>query len=407
MDGSHSSTTVSQTHNASLYLLALGTFAVGTEGFMIAGILPRIASDLAVTPTAIGQLVTVFAFAYALSSPVLTALSGHMKRRTVLIGAMSLFVAANLLAAVAPSYGWLMAARVVLAFSAGLYTPGANALAGALVPPERRGFAIAIINAGLTVAIALGVPLGTMVATALSWRMTFVGVALLSAVALTGLALGLPRHIGAHLPVATLRERFLVVRRRDVLATLLVTTLWATGAYTMYTYLALFLGATTGLHGARVGYVLFTWGVSAGVGVLCGGKLVDRLGARAVTLPALMLGRLSFVILSGVAHFVPMGYALPPVLIAVVLWGLTHWGFYPGQQSRLMSIAGLHLAPIALSLNASFMYLGFSLGAGFGALIILYSHVANLGWGAAAFEALAVGLMTLISRNEGRRSSES
>lgn len=407
MDGSTSPAASAAMHRGSLYLLALGTFAVGTEGFMIAGILPRIASDLAVTATAVGQLVTVFAFAYALSSPILTALSGHMKRNTVLVGAMGMFVAANLFAAIAPGYAWLMAARVLLAFSAGLYVPGANALAGALVPPNRRGFAIAIINAGLTVAIALGVPLGTLAATVLSWRMTFVGVAVLSAIALTGLWIGLPKDIGAHLPVASLRERFNVARRPAVLATLLVTTLWATGAYTMYTYLAIFLREVTGIHGAQVGYILFTWGVSAGVGVLYGGKLVDRLGARAVILPCLLLGGLSFVVLSATAHFVPTAYALAPVVLAVVVWGLTHWGFYPGQQARLMGIAGLHLAPIALSLNASFMYLGFSLGAGMGSLIMLYSHAANLGWGAAAFELAALALMTWLSRAEAGAPAES
>jgi predicted MFS family arabinose efflux permease len=390
-------------HAGSLYLLALGTFAVGTEGFMIAGILPKIASDLAVTPTAIGQLITVFAFAYALSSPILTALSGHMRRRTVLIVAMSVFVAANLLASAAPGYGWLMTARIVLAFCAGIYTPGANALAGALVPVERRGLAIAIINAGLTMAIALGVPLGTVVATVLSWRMTFVGVAVLSALALAGLVLGLPKDIGAHLPVATLRERLDVARRREVLATLMVTTLWATGAYTMYTYLALFVHSTTGLHGAQIGYILFAWGVCAGIGVLLGGKLVDRLGPRPVTVPALLLGALSFAVLSGVAHFVPSAYALAPVVLAVMVWGAAHWGFYPGQQARLMGVAGLHLAPIALSLNASFMYFGFSLGAGVGSLIVLYGHVANLGWGAAAFEIAAASAMAWISRDERPR----
>lgn len=400
MDGSKSPNSSQASHTGSLYLLALGTFAVGTEGFMIAGILPKIASDLAVSMTAVGQLVTVFAFAYALSSPILTALSGHLKRSTVLIGAMGFFVAANVFAALAPGYGWLMAARVLLAFAAGLYVPGANALAGALMPPERRGFAIAIINAGLTVAIALGVPLGTVVATMLSWRMTFVGVAALAAVALTGLLIGLPKDIGAHLPVATLHERFNVARQPAVLAALLVTTLWATGAYTMYTYLAVFLRAVTGIYGAQVGYILFTWGLSAGVGVLLGGKLVDRLGARAVVLPCLLLGGLSFVVLSATAHVVPIAYAVVPVVLAVIVWGLTHWGFYPGQQARLMGIAGLHLAPIALSLNASFMYLGFSLGAGVGSLVILYSHVTNLGWGAASFEIAAVTLMAWISRHD-------
>lgn len=384
----------------SLYLLAAGTFVVGTEAFMIAGILPSIARDLTVSATAAGQLVTVYAFAYALSSPLLTALSGHLKRSTVLIGAMGLFIAASLLAALAPSYGWLMAARVLLAFAAGLYVPGANALAGTLVPPERRGFAIAIINAGLTFAIALGVPLGTVIATMLTWRIAFAGVAVLATLALIGLLIRLPRDIGAHLPVATLRERFEVVRRPAVLSTLLVTTLWITGSYTVYTYLAIYLRAVTGLHGAQVGYILFIWGSAAAVGVLSGGKLVDRLSPRKVILPCLLLSGLSFALLSVTAQFVSGAYAIAPVVLVMIVWGFTHWGLYPGQQARLMGISGLHLAPIALSLDASFVYLGISLGAGIGSLIILYSHVSNLGWTAAAFELAAILLMAWISRND-------
>lgn len=384
----------------SLYLLAAGTFAVGTEAFMIAGILPRIARDLTVSATAVGQLVTVYAFAYALSSPLLTALSGHLKRSTVLIGAMGLFIAASLFAALAPSYGWLMAARVLLAFAAGLYVPGANALAGTLVPPERRGVAIAIINAGFTIAIALGVPLGTVIATMLNWRIAFAGVAVLATLALIGLLIRLPRDIGAHLPVATLRERFEVARRPAMLSTLLVTTLWVTGSYTVYTYLAIYLREVTGLHGAQVGYILFIWGSAAAVGVLSGGKLVDRLSPRTVILPCLLLSGLSFALLSVTAHFMAGAYAIAPVVLAMIVWGFTHWGLYPGQQARLMGISGLHLAPIALSLDASFVYLGISLGAGIGSLIILYSHVSNLGWTAAAFELAAILLMAWISRND-------
>ncbi|WP_412731013.1 MFS transporter [Dyella aluminiiresistens] len=367
---------------------------------MIAGILPKIAGSLGVTPAAVGQLVTVFAFAYALSSPIFTALSGHMKRSTVLIGSMAIFTVANVIASLAPSYGWLMGARILLAFAAGLYVPGANALAGALVPQERRGFAIAIINVGLTVAIALGVPLGTWVAATLSWRMTFVGVAILSVIAVGGLLVGLPKNIGAHLPVASLGERVKVAKQPAILVTLLVTTLWATGAYTMYTYLALFLHQVTGIQGARVGYVLFTWGVAAGVGVLFGGRMADRFGPRHIIIPCLLVGGLSFVSLSLTAHYVPQALALIPVVVAVIAWGVTHWGFYPGQQARLMGIAGLRLAPIALSLNASFMYLGFSLGAAVGSLVIVYGKVANLGWVAAAFEAASLSVMLVISRKE-------
>src|SRR2546423_13770709 len=177
---------------AALYWLALGTFAIGTEGFMIAAILPDIAADLVVSVALAGSLISIFSLAYALSSPILTALTGSVNLRKLLLAAMTIFLLGNLLAASMHSYWGLALARVLLACAAGLYTPNANALAGSLVPPERRGRAIAIVNAGLTVAIAIGVPLGAGAGNRLGWRVAFVGVAGMSAAAVLGLASGLP-----------------------------------------------------------------------------------------------------------------------------------------------------------------------------------------------------------------------
>lgn len=366
--------------NAPLYWLALGAFAVGTEGFMIAAILPRIATDLSVGITTAGQLVTIFSLAYALSSPILTALTGAIDRRALLIFSMIFFTAANLVAASVPNYWSLAAARVVLAFAAGLYVPNANALAGALVPPERRGRAIAIINGGITVAIALGVPLGAVIGNAVGWRMTFVGVAVLSAIATVGLATGLPRGVGAGMTTATLGERIKVLGQPGVPSTLLSTTLWAIGGYTVYTYIAPIVALTTGLTGGKVGYILFLWGASAGVGLFIGGTLTDKIGANFTVGLALPLTAAALVSLSVSALWFAPGTALVPVVLAVILWGMTHWGFWPGQQSRLIAIAGLKVASVALSLNASFMYLGFSLGAMLGSFTLSSSGVANLGW---------------------------
>jgi predicted MFS family arabinose efflux permease len=139
-----------------IYLLALGAFAIGTEGFMISPLLPGLASDLGVTIEQAGQLVTAFALAYGVSSPVLTAATGNLNRRTLLLSSLGIFALPNVLAFLAPSYGWLMAARVLLALSAGVFVPGANALAGAIVEPARRGRAIAVVNSGITIALALG-----------------------------------------------------------------------------------------------------------------------------------------------------------------------------------------------------------------------------------------------------------
>jgi predicted MFS family arabinose efflux permease len=386
---------------AALYWLALGAFAVGTEGFMIAGMLPNIAVDLGTSITATGQLVTAFAFAYALSSPILTALTGALNRRTLLILAMSAFTAFNLVAACATGFWGLMGARILLAFAAGLYVPGANALAGVIVAPEKRGKAIAIINGGLTVAIALGVPLGTLVAAHLGWRTTFIGVAGMSLVATVGLIFGIDKSFGAHLPIASLSERIAVARQPVILLTLLVTTLWATGAYTIYTYLALFVSAVTTLHGAQVGWVLFTWGVAAGAGVTLGGPVIDRFGPKHVIIPTLLLGAMAFLGLFLTARFAPQAWAIAPVVAFIIIWGVAHWSFYPAQQVRLIGLAGMRTAPVATALNASFMYFGFSLGAVSGSITLSIGHgvVANLGWVASMLELAALSLMLSTSRS--------
>src|SRR5580658_6931791 len=153
-----------------LYFLALGTFAIGTESFMIAAILPGMAGDLGVTLSMAGQLVTAFTLVYALSSPVLTALTGRVDRRKLLLTTMGLFALGNIVAAAASSYLALLFARVMLALAAGLYAPNANAMAGALLPPERRGRALAIVSGGFSVAVALGVPTGAFIGNHLGWR---------------------------------------------------------------------------------------------------------------------------------------------------------------------------------------------------------------------------------------------
>jgi predicted MFS family arabinose efflux permease len=381
-----------------LYWLALGAFAIGTEGFMIAPLLPSIASDVGVGVAAAGQLVTAFALAYALSSPLLTVVTGNVNRRKLLIACLAAFAASNVVAAVSHGYWQLLGARLLLAFSAGLYVPSANAVATALVAPERRGSALSIVSSGTSLAIALGVPLGAIVGNMAGWRMTFAGVAVLAVVATAGLALGLPRGFGAGIPVASLRTRLAVARDPRVLLAMLVTTLWAMGAYTVYTYIATYLSATLGLEGAKVSAVLFVWGLSAFTGVFAGGRLTDRIGAARVTGPALVLLALAFASLSLSARMLAPAAALMPVLVAIVVWGVTAWAFFPAQQARLIAVAGLQVAPVALSLNASFMFIGFSLGAALGALTLGHGSAADLGWVGALCEVAALALSQWATR---------
>jgi predicted MFS family arabinose efflux permease len=363
-----------------LYCLALGAFAVGTEGFMIAAILPKIAEDLAVSVQMAGQLVTVFTLVYAVSSPILTALTGSVHRRKLLIATMGLFTLGNLVAASAPGYWSLVLARILIAVAAGLYGPNANALAGALVPAARRGRALAIVNGGFSVAVALGVPLGALIGSRLGWRMTFIGVAVLAATALIGLLLGIPKAAGTGPSAATLKERVAVVGQPAALPALFVTTLWGVGGYTVYTYIAPFLATVVEIEGTQIGYVLFCWGASAFVGLFLGGVINDKIGARRAIIIALPLMAIALASLSVSAAYAAQSGALLPVLAAVAVWGMTAWGFFPPQQARLIGIAGLKNAPIILSLNGSFMYLGFSLGAALGSATLALGGVSALGW---------------------------
>ncbi len=379
--------TTSSPSRLPLYFLALGTFAIGTEGFMIAPLLPDLAADLSVSVMAAGQLVTIFALTYALSSPVLTTLTAGFDRRHLLIGAMTGFALANVIAYSAQNYWMLMAARVLLAIAAGLYVPSANALAGTLLKPEHRGSALAVVNAGTTIAIALGVPLGAIVGDHFGWRLTFAGVGTMALIATIGLVTGLPRDIGGAPAAVSLSARIAVVKQPRVLPTVLVTTLFAMGGYTLYIYLALYLTMATTLRGFGISAVLFTWGSSAAIGTFAGGMLADRFGSRRVIAGGLAMFAAALIALSLIAIAVPPAFATIPVFIVIGLWGFAGWSFFTAQISHLISIASAKFAAIVLSLNSSFLYLGFSLGAVTGSLTLARGTPADLG--------LVGGLLTL------------
>lgn len=393
-------TTDTISHTPSLYWLALGTFAVGTEGHMIAAILPRIATDLSVTVEAAGQLVTIFALTYAFSSPLLTTLFGHVDRRRILLSGMGLFVISNILAAVSSSYELLAVARVLLAMSAGLYVPNANALGSALVPPERRGRALAIVSGGLGVAVAIGVPLGSFIGISFGWRMPFVGVAILSSIALIGLLIGLPKDIGQGLSAPSLGDRIRVIKRPGVGLALIQTVFLGMGAYCAYTYVAPFLEAVGGIKGSELTGALFAFGVAAFVGIIVSGHISDRTGSRRVVAFAFAAVILDYLAMFFIPHLLPPEGAKIATFVLVGIWGFASWAFFPAQQSRLIAVAGHSVGPIVLSLNASGMYLGFSIGAGIGSAVLTRLDVVNLAWVSALFVMVSFALLVATGGRE-------
>lgn len=379
---------------SALFWLALAAFAIGTESFMITGLLPLMSADLGVTVSMCGQLVTVFALTYAVGSPILGTLFNNIDRRTVLALALSTFVIGNLLAAVSTGFAMLMVARILMALAAALCMPAANAVAVAIAPEQQRGRAIAIVSSGLTVATALGVPLGTLIGNHLHWRTTFVLVAGLGLVALAGLLYGLPR--GLPQITATLSQRLAVARQRPVQRALLITTLWATAGFTVFPYLSLPLGAA-GLDATGISLALFLFGSAAAVGNMLGGVLVDRIGAMRTIAMALSGIMIMLTLNSVVLKAWPPSTAWLALLIVMLPWGISGWAFHPAQSANLVKL--VPGAPmIVLSLNASAMYLGFALGSLIGGAVIATLSPGDLGWIGGTFAAIALALTLLFAQ---------
>ncbi|WP_312016693.1 MFS transporter [Bradyrhizobium sp. BR 10261] len=260
---------------ASLIWLTLGAFAIGTEGFMIAGLFPALARDLNVGLAAAGHLVTAFSLAYAIGAPVMAVLTAGLERRRLLVVAMGGFAMGNLLAALAPDYARLLASRLLLALSAASFMPAASGYAAVLGGPERRGRALSTITTGLTLAIIAGVPLGVLVGQGFGWRATFFGVAGLTVVSLFGILIRLPRQRPG--VTAGLGKRLALAKRRDILGALALAPI-SLSMNSSTIYLGSAKGAAAGAavisNGAmqRLGWVAAGFALAALLSVLLSGS---------------------------------------------------------------------------------------------------------------------------------------
>src|SRR5690606_9762117 len=221
--------------------------------------LPAVSAELGVSVTAAGQLTTAFALAYAVSAPVLATVTARWERRRLLLGALLVSAAGNALSAVATSYPLLLGGRIVAALGAAAYTPAATLFATALRPPEERGRAVAIVFGGLTVALALGVPIGSLLADGIGYRGVFALIAAVSVATAIAVRALLPVLEGS--PSVPLRERFAVAADRRVLTVLAITVLSVVATMSVYIYIVPLLGLTTGLAGPTIGGLLLAYGL--------------------------------------------------------------------------------------------------------------------------------------------------
>lgn len=374
---------------ARVAVLAVGTFAIGTDEFAIPGVLPGVSSDLRVDVGAAGQLVTVFAVAYALGSPVLTALTGRWPRRRVLLAGLAVFVLANIATAVAPWYGAVLAARVVTGLGAALVTPIAGATAAAMAGPAHRARAIAIVTLGLTGSMALGAPIGTLLGSLVGWRGTIWLIAALGLASAAAVALWLPAVPAP--PAVGLRERLAPLADRRVALLVAVTAALMTGVYLVYTYFSVVLRAATGGSGGTLAGLVLAFGVAGCAGSLVTARWTDRFGARPVLLVSAAVLALDF------AALPLLGGTLAAAVPLVVVNGLAAWSITVPQQHRLMA-ARPDAAALVVSLNAAGIFLAVSLSGGLGAVWLRGLPGVPLPWLAVGFVLLGLAGSELAHR---------
>jgi predicted MFS family arabinose efflux permease len=354
--------------------LALGTFALGTESLVIGGVLSNIATDLDSSLSTAGLLVTAFAVSYAIAAPIMGTLLSRFAPKKVLTVAMWLFVAMNLGAAVAPSMGWLMAARVGTAIVASMYTPNASAMAGSLAAPHERGRALALVYVGLSLATVFGVPLGTLIAGVGSWRATFVFVAAIGVIAALGVGRFLP-EAPRRAPV-TFAQWKRVFTQRSVLEVLSVTTIFFTAQFAAFTYIGETIAQVAGHASVSIPVGLLLFGIAGFTGNTLAGRLTDTWGPTRTIRGATMLMAAALAVLTPLTlhDFGTVGVGVG--IVAVLVWGVGGWAINPAQQMRLLTTAP-EGGPTVLAANSSALYLGTALGGLVGSTIL---RTAGLAW---------------------------
>ncbi|MFJ3791191.1 MFS transporter [Kitasatospora sp. NPDC090091] len=343
-----------------LLALAIGAFGIGTTEFVIMGLLPEIAGDYGVSIPSAGLLVTGYAVGVVLGAPLMTVLGTRTGRKTMLMLLMGLFTVGNLLSALAPSLGVMLAGRIVASLAHGAFFGIGAVVAADLVAPQKKAGAIATMFTGLTVANIVGVPLGTFVGQTFGWRTTFAGVAALGVVGLLGVARlvpAVPRPQGAHL-----RRELTAFRNPQVLLAMAMTVLGFGGVFAAITYIAPMMTHVAGYSDGAVTWLLVLFGVGMFLGNLIGGRFADR---NLMPLLYVTLGGLALVL----ALFTLTAHHKAMAAVTVLLVGGLGFATVPPLQKRVLDQA--HGAPtLASAVNIGAFNLGNALAAWLGGTVI-------------------------------------
>ena len=373
--------------NPYVLLLAAATFVIGTDAFIIAGILPQISTTLKISIGSAGFVVSVFSISYAIGAPLISASSAHLSRRLVVVGGLAAFTVANVLSAISTDLSILLLTRVFAACAAGLVAPACYAIASGLGSNEDRGKNLAVIAAGFMSATVFGVPLGVYISRYFGWRGSLVFVALLGFIAGAALMkVGVPEP-KVQVRAASIGDQLNTMRNARTLFVMAPFVLWSAANFGLYTYIAAILGQHLG--GNMVPLLLAAFGFGAVFGNLVGGGMSDRFGVRWPTV-------LFLVTLTGALSLVDAAsHSVVTAALALLVWATSMAALFTLQQQRAIA-TDPERSNLMLALNNSALYFGASVGSAFIGAIISRTSLASAPFVSALISAAAFALLLVL-----------
>ncbi|WP_402719242.1 MFS transporter [Janthinobacterium rivuli] len=378
---------------ATVYLIAVGAFALGMASYVTAGLMPMIVGAFSISLAMAAQLVTAFTLAYGLGSPLAVALLPARAQRSGLLIALAVFVLANGASALAPGFASLLAWRAIAGIGAGVYLALGIAAAAGVSAQQQRGKAIGVIMGGMAGGTVLGVPLSLLLAQQLGWTAALWLVTLLGGLALAGLLWKLPALPAA--PSISLRRKLALLADGQVLSILLVSLLAAIASLGMYTFIAPLLAWSAQGAAMSATPFLWAWGVGGIVGSVLVGPWADKVAAPKLICCILLLLALALCALPLAA-----GWSAWLMLAPIALWGAAGWALQVPQNQQLLAVrARQGDGNLAIALNESALYLGSAIGAAMGGVLLLLNWpMWLLAAGAAAVAAAALLLQLPAAR---------
>ncbi|MCY7749853.1 MFS transporter [Bacillus inaquosorum] len=347
-----------------LLALAVSAFAIGTTEFISVGLLPLISDDLDIPVTTAGLTVSLYALGVTFGAPILTSLTSSMSRKTLLLWIMFIFIAGNTMAATASSIGILLAARVISAFSHGVFMSIGSTIAADIVPEDKRASAISIMFTGLTVATVTGVPFGTFIGQQLGWRFAFMVIIAVGVIAFITNGILVPSKLRKGTKT-TMRDQLKLVTNGRLLLLFVITALGYGGTFVVFTYLSPLLQEVTGFKAGTVAVILLGYGIAIAIGNMIGGRLSNRNPIAALfymfIVQALVLFALAFT-----APYQTAG------LITILCMGLLAFMNVPGLQVYVVMLAERFVpsaVDVASAMNIAAFNAGIALGSYLGGVI--------------------------------------